>query len=151
MISDYVRAMRDRIGHDLLMLPGVTAVIRDGERFLLSRSAGSDVWSLIGGGVEPGEQPTDAVAREVREELGAGIRITGIVGAYGGESLVVEYPNGDRVAYVTTAYACEVVDKIQPDGEEIVEVGWFTASEIAGLDREPWIDRVLADAVARVH
>ena len=151
MISDYVRAMRDRIGHDLLMLPGVTAVIRDGERFLLSRSAGSDVWSLIGGGVEPGEQPTDAVAREVRDELGAGIRITGIVGAYGGESLVVEYPNGDRVAYVTTAYACEVVDKIQPDGEEIVEVGWFTASEIAGLDREPWIDRVLGDAVAGVH
>ncbi|MFK3834556.1 NUDIX domain-containing protein [Microbacterium sp. NPDC087868] len=147
MISDYVRAMRDRIGHDLLMLPGVTAVIRDGERFLLARSAGSDVWSLIGGGVEPGEQPTDAVAREVREELGAGIRITGIVGAYGGESLVVDYPNGDRAAYVTTAYACEVVDKIEPDGDEIVEVGWFTASEIAGLDREPWIDRVLADAV----
>lgn len=151
MISDYVLAMRDRIGHDLLMLPGVTAVIRDGERFLLSRSAGSDVWSLIGGGVEPGEEPTDAVVREVREELGAGIRITGIVGAYGGESLVVEYPNGDRVAYVTTAYACEVVDKIQPDGEEIVEVGWFTASEIAGLGREPWIDGVLADAVAGVH
>ncbi|UPL16128.1 NUDIX domain-containing protein [Microbacterium galbinum] len=140
--------MRDRIGHDLLMLPGVTAVIRDGERFLLSRSAGSDVWSLIGGGVEPGEEPADAVAREVREELGAGIRITGIVGAYGGESLVVDYPNGDRVAYVTTAYACEAVDKIEPDGEEIVEVGWFTASEIAGLDREPWIDRVLADAAA---
>lgn len=151
MISDYVRAMRDRIGHDLLMLPGVTAVIRDGERFLLSRSAGGDEWSLIGGGVEPGEEPADAVAREVREELGAGIRITGIIGAYGGESLIVEYPNGDRVAYVTTAYACEVVDKIEPDGEEIVEVGWFTASEIAGLDREPWIDRVLADAVARVH
>lgn len=147
MISDYVRAMRDRIGHDLLMLPGVTAVIRDGERFLLARSAGTDEWSLIGGGVEPGEEPADAVAREVREELGAGIRITGIVGAYGGESLVVEYPNGDRVAYVTTAYACEVVDKVEPDGEEIVEVGWFTASEIAGLDREPWIDRVLADAV----
>ncbi|WP_247623833.1 NUDIX domain-containing protein [Microbacterium galbinum] len=147
MISDYVRALRDRIGHDLLMLPGVTAVIRDGERFLLARSAGTDEWSLIGGGVEPGEEPADAVAREVREELGASIRITGIIGAYGGESLVVDYPNGDRVAYVTTAYACEVVDKIEPDGEEIVEVGWFTASEIAGLDREPWIDRVLADAV----
>ncbi|MFJ4253948.1 NUDIX domain-containing protein [Microbacterium sp. NPDC090003] len=147
MISDYVRAMRDRIGHDLLMLPGVTAVIRDGERFLLARSAGSDVWSLIGGGVEPGEEPADAVAREVREELGAGIRIVGIVGVYGGEPLMVEYPNGDRVAYVTTAYTCELLDPIVPDGEEIVEIGWFTASEIPDLDREPWIDRVLADAV----
>ncbi|MFK0402564.1 NUDIX domain-containing protein [Microbacterium sp. NPDC090225] len=146
MISDYVRAMRERVGHDLLMLPGVTAVIRDGDRFLLARSGGSKVWSVIGGGVEPGEQPADAVAREVREELGSGIRIVGIVGAYGGEPLMVEYPNGDRVAYVTTAYACELLDPIAPDGEEIVEVGWFTASEIAGLDREPWIDRVLADA-----
>lgn len=148
MISDYVRSMRERIGHDLLMLPGVTAVIRDGGRFLLARSAGSDTWSLIGGGVEPGEEPTDAVAREVREELGAGIRILGIVGAYGGEPLMVEYPNGDRVAYVTTAYSCELIDEIEPDGEEIVEIGWFSASEIASLDRESWIDRVLADAVA---
>lgn len=147
MISDYVRSMRDRIGHDLLMLPGVTAVIRDDARFLLARSAGSSVWSLIGGAVEPGEEPADAVAREVHEELGASIRITGIVGAYGGEPLVVAYPNGDRVAYVTTAYACELRGAIEPDGTEIAEVGWFTASEIAELEREPWIDRVLADAV----
>jgi 8-oxo-dGTP pyrophosphatase MutT (NUDIX family) len=147
VISDYVRSLRERIGHDLLLLPGVTAVVRDGERFLLARSPGSNAWSLIGGGVEPGEQPADAVAREVHEELGASIRVTGIVGAYGGEPLVVEYPNGDRVAYVTTAYACELRGKIEPDGEEIAEIGWFTASEIADLDREPWIDRVLADAV----
>jgi 8-oxo-dGTP pyrophosphatase MutT (NUDIX family) len=146
MMSDYVRAIRARIGHDLLLLPGVTAVIRDGERFLLARSAGSTAWSLIGGGVEPGEDPADAVAREVREEVGCGIRISGLVGAYGGDSLTVEYPNGDRVAYVTTAYACELLDAPVPDREEIVEIGWFTREEIAGLPHEAWIDRVLADA-----
>ncbi len=34
-------------------------------------------WEFPGGKVEPGEDPADAVVREVREELGCGIRVTG--------------------------------------------------------------------------
>lgn len=144
--SDYVASMRSRIGHDLLLLPAVTAVIRDGERFLLARSAQNGPWSFIGGAVEPFEDPVEAVVREVREETGAGVRIGRTVGAYGGAELTVEYPNGDRVGYVTTAYACELLDEPEPDREEIVELGWFTREEIRGLDHERWIDRVLNDA-----
>ena len=91
-ISEYVASIRSRIGHDLLMLPAVTAVIRDGERFLLARHADTGLWGTIGGSVEPGEQPADAVAREVLEETGARIRVTRILGAYGGDELVVVYP-----------------------------------------------------------
>lgn len=83
-MSDYVLSIRERIGNDFLLLPGITAVIRDGERFLLARAAHSGEWSLIGGGVEPGEQPAEALAREVFEETGAAVRISRIVGAYGG-------------------------------------------------------------------
>ncbi|WP_240750714.1 NUDIX domain-containing protein [Microbacterium sp. K27] len=119
--SDYVRSIRARIGHDLLLLPGVTAVIREGDRFLLARAAGSEEWGLIGGGVEPGEDPDEAIVREVQEEIGARIRVTGIVGAFGGESLVVTYPNGDRVSYVSTAFACELLDPPVPDQDEVVE------------------------------
>ena len=49
--SDYVESIRRRIGNDLLLLPAVTAVIRDGDRFLLARDAQSSLWSLIGGGM----------------------------------------------------------------------------------------------------
>lgn len=147
MISDYVRALRSKVGHDLLMLPAVTAVIRDGERMLLARSAGSARWSFVGGGVEPGDHPADALRREVREELGVGVRVEGISGVYGGPDLIVEYPNGDRVAYVTTAYVCSLLEPPIADGIEIAELGWFTPQEISGLDREPWIDTVLADAL----
>lgn len=147
-MSDYVRSIRARIGHDLLLLPSVTAVIRDGERFLLARTVDSDDWSLIGGGVEPGEDPADALIREVQEEIGARIRIAGIIGAYGGESLILTYPNADRVSYVATAYACTLLDLPIADQEEIVEVGWFTRPEIAELQRGLWIDRILDDAEA---
>lgn len=145
-ISPYVASIRARIGHDFLLLPGVTAVIRDGARFLLARHAHSGLWSLIGGGVEPGEEPADAVAREVFEETGARVRITGIVGAYGGQPMAVTYPNGDEVGYISIAYACELLDDATPDMEEIVELSWFSREEIARLPRRDWIDRVIHDS-----
>lgn len=144
--SDYVESIRARIGNDFLLLPGVTAVIRSGEEFLLARHAHSGLWSLIGGGIEPGEEPADAVAREVLEETGARVRITGIVGAYGGEPMMVEYPNGDRVGYVTTAYECELLSAATPDLVEIIELGWFSRDRISSLSRRKWIDRVIDDA-----
>lgn len=148
-MSEYVRSIRERIGNDFLLLPGVTAVIRDGERFLLGRAVDSAEWSLIGGGVEPGEHPAEALAREVFEETGAVVRITAIVGVYGGEPLMVDYPNGDRAGYVTTAYECRLVGRPEPDGEEIVELRWFGREEIGTLPRQGWIDQVIADAGER--
>jgi 8-oxo-dGTP pyrophosphatase MutT (NUDIX family) len=149
-ISDYVASIRSRIGTDLLLIPGVTAVIRDGENFLLARHAHSGLWSLIGGGMEPGEEPAEALHREVFEETGARVRITGIVGVYGGRPMMVEYPNGDRVGYVTTAFECELLSPATPDLEEVIEVGWFHRDSVEGLSRRDWIDRVIDDApVAR--
>lgn len=146
-ISDYVARIRERIGHDLLLLPGVTAVIRDGDRVLLARHAHSGLWSLIGGGIEPGEDPADAVMREVHEETGGEIRIVRVIGAYGGEALMATYPNGDRVSYVTTAFECTLRSGVSPDTDEVTELGWFSHAQIRSLPRHGWIDRVLEDAL----
>jgi len=148
-MSDYVRSIRARIGSDLLLLPGVTAVIRDGDRFLLARDRHGGSWSLIGGGVEPGEEPSEALLREVHEETGASVRIRGIVGVYGGEPMMVTYPNGDRVGYVTTAYDCELLGDAVADGEELLEIRWFEREAITALERRVWIDRVIADVSPR--
>lgn len=69
-----------------------------------------------------------------------------MVGAYGGEPLIVAYANGDRVGYVTTAYDCRLAGRAEPDGEEIAELRWFGRAEIRTLPRQGWIDQVLADA-----
>lgn len=148
-MSDYVASIRNRIGTDFLLLPGVTAVIRDADLFLLGRHVHSGQWSLIGGGIEPGEEPADALVREVREETGAAVELLGVVGAYGGEPLMVEYPNGDRVGYVTVAYECRLLSTATPDLDELLELGWFDRETIATLPRREWIDRVIADTARR--
>ncbi|MEV5769555.1 NUDIX hydrolase, partial [Micromonospora sp. NPDC052213] len=53
----------------------VTGLLCDGNRILLChrsplRRVLPDVWDLPGGHVEPGEPPSVALARELREELG---------------------------------------------------------------------------------
>jgi 8-oxo-dGTP pyrophosphatase MutT (NUDIX family) len=145
-ISPYIQGLRERIGHDLLLLPGVTAVIRNGDRFLLARQRDTRRWSLVGGSVEPGETPQEAIAREVLEELGTTPTVGAIVGAYGGEALEATVPNGDRVAYVTVAFECELPDAVLTlERAELIETNWFSREQITELDRHNWIDAVLED------
>lgn len=147
-ISQYLRSLRERVGHDLLLLPAVSAVIRDDEgRILLARSQGDEQWALIGGGVEPGEEPTGALAREIREELGVEATVGQIIGAYGGEGMIITYPNGDRCAYVTTAYECRLVSsELTLEEEELRDAAWFVPADIPALDTQPYVARILAEA-----
>jgi hypothetical protein len=44
------------------------------------RNDGKPPWTFIAGEIEPGEDPTDAVVREVKEETGLRIRATDVIG-----------------------------------------------------------------------
>lgn len=144
--SPYIRNLRSHVGHALLLLPGVTAVIQNGDGFLLARQRDTGLWSLIGGGVEPGEDPRDAIEREVREELGVTPTVGRVIGAYGGPNLATTYPNGDEVSYVTTAYRCSLPSsEFKLEHNELIDVAWVERSAIDRLPRHEWIDRVLYD------
>lgn len=147
-VSDYVAGLRQLIGPRLLVLPGVTAVIRDDNaRYLLALHVAGNRWGLIGGSVEPMEGPRDALKREVREEIGADIEILSILDSYGGADLLNKYPNGDLVNYVTTAYLCRLAgDASAIETDEVSAIGWFDREQISALERFEWIDTVLDDA-----
>lgn len=60
----------------------VAAIItKDNKIFATQRGYGDfkDGWEFPGGKVEPGEKPEDAIVREIKEELGADIKVTGFL------------------------------------------------------------------------
>lgn len=130
----FVLRLREHVGHALLPLVGVTAVVIDEHgRILLHRRADDGRWCTPGGIVEPGEQPAAALVRETEEETGVHVRPETLVSA------VVEephtYPNGDRVQFLDLAFRCRPVSgRPRPDGDESLEVRWFDPARLPAMD-----------------
>lgn len=100
----------------------------------MGRSAGTKRWITIGGGIEPHETPAEAGHRECNEETGLQVRLTDIVGVFGGQGFWHTYPNGDQVAFTVIAFkAVTVGGKLRPDGSEIIDLRYFSAKELAEL------------------
>jgi 8-oxo-dGTP pyrophosphatase MutT (NUDIX family) len=94
-VAEYVRRLRGIVGgEELLQIPSVSIALRDSDgRILLARHAEGGVWLLPGGAIEPAEIPADAAVREMFEETGVLVQLTGLVGVFGGPEFVVHYRN----------------------------------------------------------
>jgi len=132
-MSPHIARLRAAIGSELIVLPCVSVLPADAAgRLLLATHVGhDDGWGVVGGAVDPGESPAEAGVRECREEIGVAVRLTRMLGAFGGPDYEVTYPNGDRVAYVTIAYAAAIDSGVPAaDGDELAELGWFAPGEL---------------------
>jgi 8-oxo-dGTP pyrophosphatase MutT (NUDIX family) len=142
--------LREHVGTELLVVPAAAVLVRDDRgRVLLVRHADLDAWLLPGGAVEPDEAPAEAAAREALEETGLEVETGRVLGAFGGPGFRVQYPNGDRIAYVPVVFEGRVVGgSANPDGVEIAEVRWFDPGEVDGLSLTPGAGQVLARLLA---
>ena len=134
-MSDYVRGLRAKVGHDLLFWPSVSTLVRDGDRILLVLQAGRR-WGFPAGAVDPGETPAEAARREAREEASIEVELVRLLGVFGGyPDFHGFYPNGDEVAWVTSLFeGCILSGTPAPGDDEIAEVRWATVDEALALD-----------------
>lgn len=101
--------LRRAMGPELLISVGAGAIIRNsrGEVLIMQR-ADDGSWDIPTGSAEPGETPVEVCQREVREETGLDVRVTGIAGVVGGRLFRHEYSNGDRIEGWAAIFDCEV-------------------------------------------
>jgi 8-oxo-dGTP pyrophosphatase MutT (NUDIX family) len=147
-ISDHLRELRKKVGHDLLVLPSAAVAIYDEQgRVLMGLHADRKVWVMPGGLIEPEEIPADAAVREVWEETGLLVEMTGILGVYGGKELVVDYANGDRASYIGVIFRGRTIGgQLRADAEEILDVRYISRAELKELPHARWLDIAL-DAI----
>jgi len=144
-LSGHLLHIREKVGHDLLILPSAAVAILDDQgRVLLGLHSDKRLWVLPGGLIEPGELPADGAIREAWEETGLIVEVTGILGVFGGEKLVVHYPNGDRASYVNVLFSGNVTGgSLRADGHEILELRYLSQEEIRALPHPRWMDMAL--------
>jgi 8-oxo-dGTP diphosphatase len=119
------------------------AIERDG-RYLAARRTKPDWaagrWEFPGGKVEPGESDTDALAREIREELGVEISV--------GERVPGEWPlNDDLVLHLYVASLLEGEPQPLDHHDEIRWVAPEEFEDVAWLESDVDAVTILARLV----
>ena len=150
-MSEYVRALRAKIGATVLEVPTVSILTFDEyQRVLLVRHVEGNDWTTPGGMVEPYETPSNAAVREMWEETGLLVRLTHLVGVFGGELCTTTYSNGDKISWVATVFGAEPLKGLlQPDGEETLEARYFQRTEIDSIRCKPHVQLFLSAGYAR--
>ena len=119
--------------------PAVIVLVTKGNKILLQRNTHYKLrnWTLVAGFVDAGENFEDAVRREVREEASIEVKDLRYFG-----SQAWPFPSNIMVAF----RAEHASGELTPDGEEVVESGWFDKEHLPEIPHKGSIARAMIDA-----
>lgn len=131
-MSNYVMDIREKIGHDPLMICGAsTIVLNEKGEVLMQRRTDDGHWGYPGGSVELYELVEDAARRELFEEVGVIADDLELLGVFSGEALRHVYPNGDQASIVDIVFLCRRYhgDLTCQQGE-VEQIGFFPLDDL---------------------
>jgi ADP-ribose pyrophosphatase YjhB (NUDIX family) len=148
-LDEYLKFLRSRIGHALILAPATGVIARDPDgRILLQRRVDDGTWAIPGGWMSPGESAAQCAIREAREETGWLVELTGLQGVYSDPAQRTHtYPNGDQAQFVAVIFEARAVAYTGESDGEASEVAFFAPhglpEPLFPLDRQ-----ILKDAVS---
>ena len=134
---DYIHELRKEIGHRKIILNCAGAlIIRDG-KILFQRRTDNGQWGLIGGLLEMNETCEQAALREIREETGLEVKLTGFLGIYHNHNMV--WSNGDAAHVLSAMFTASIVSGEPRIDAESFELRFFGKDEFPELFAEDHI------------
>jgi len=119
--------------------PAVIVLVTKGDQILLQRNTHykTNRWTLVAGFVDAGESFEEAVRREIAEEASIEVRDVRYFG-----SQTWPFPSNIMVGFRAEYTGGD----LKPDGEEVVESGWFDRAHLPEIPTKGSIARAMIDA-----
>jgi ADP-ribose pyrophosphatase YjhB (NUDIX family) len=120
------------------LVVATSAVVTDAEgRILLQRRSDSGNWALPGGAMEITESLVQSMIREVREETGLEVEVTGLVGTYTDPRHIIAYPDGEVRRQFNICYRAQITGGELAVSSESTAVRFVSPAELDGLPIHP--------------
>ena len=116
---------------------GANAIITCKGRLLLEKRRDSNTWGLVGGGVKKTEEPLEAIAREIHEELGLRIPKARFekLAVYGEPGRIAAYRDGSIWRMVIVVYGLDFPQEPELTiSSESKDLRFFTKEELSEID-----------------
>ena len=114
--------------------PAAAVALFDGDgRILLLRRKDNDKWTMPGGTMEFGESLGQCAVREVREETGFDIELSGLVGTYTDPNILIAYSDGEVRQEFTLVYAAKIKSGELAIDQESNEAVWVPIADALNL------------------
>ena len=118
----------------------VTAFIQDAAgRLLMIRRTDNDLYTIPGGAQEVGETISQTAVREVREETGITVDVTGLIGVYSDPAHVIAFSDGEVRQEFSLCFRARPVEGEPRTSSESKEVLWVGPARLANLNVHPSI------------
>lgn len=144
--GSYVWSIRQKIDHDLLIIPSSDVVaVRDDGRLLLVHNNDFGIWSFPGGYPEEGQTSDECAARELYEEGGLEVIPSELIPIAFVSGHFAGYPNGDIIQPFTQVFLSDNWRDTsnELDVSEVSERKWLSVEELNEMELHPRVERII--------
>ncbi|MFI6276840.1 NUDIX domain-containing protein [Streptomyces sp. NPDC050988] len=116
------------------MVVAASAVVTDDRgRILLQRRRDNGLWALPGGGMDLTDSLPGTAVREVKEETGLDVEITGLVGTYTDPKHIIAYTDGEVRRQFNVCFTARITSGQLAISDESTELRFVPPEEIEQL------------------